>query len=46
MVGQLLTLGRALRPFVDDLSWVLSYRLLRDRLTEGFEIASRSVSEN
>ena len=45
VVGQLPTLGRALRPFVDDLSWVLSYRLLHDRLKEGFEIASSTLSD-
>jgi len=39
VVGQLPALDRALRPLADDLSWVLSYRLLHDRLTEGFEIA-------
>jgi len=40
LAGQLPAAGCALRPLADHLSWVLSYRLLHDHLTEGFEIAS------
>ena len=39
LAGQLQATDRTLRSFADNLSWVLSYRLLHVRLTEGFEIA-------
>ena len=41
LAGQLPALDGALRSLADNLSWLLSYRLLHDLLTEGFEIAFR-----
>src|SRR5215472_12362447 len=46
LAGQLPPIGRTLRSFADGLSWLFSYRLLHDRLTEGFEIASNNQSMN
>src|SRR6266403_3306870 len=41
---QLPASGGSLRPLAHDLQRILSYRLLHDRLTEGFEIASSHSS--
>jgi hypothetical protein len=41
MARQLPPSGGSLRPLAYDLHCVLSYRLHHDRLTQGFEIASR-----
>src|SRR5881628_3701180 len=41
LARQLPPTGGALRPLADGLSRVLSYRLLHDHLTEGFEIACK-----
>jgi hypothetical protein len=41
LTGKLPAADCALRPFADGLSRFLSYRMLHDHLTEGFEIASK-----